>query len=245
MVEKMATAMSRRIPESVERDELVAAGFEGLVRAAKRFEHGRGVRFSTFASFHVRGSMIEHLRHLDIMSRNDRRVKNSISRAVDRLGAQLGREPDEEEVAEALDMSVTDYRAIRSRLGEGRLVSIPEPGADTSNRGHGLQLRSGTPDPEELMIGAELPRKMWAAVAQLPERKRLVIELAHRDSLTFKEIGQRLGVSESRVSQLRQAAIRDLKKRLVPGSSRNPGRHPKHRCPNTETIAAGANARSA
>jgi RNA polymerase sigma factor for flagellar operon FliA len=194
--------------------DLEGQGILGLIDAVDRFEPVRGWRFSTYASLRIRGHIIDALRDMDVLPRAARKRVKSIDRAVSRLRMELRREPSHREVAEAVNLGLNAYRAAQVEANCA-VLSIDVAFEDDGND-NGVTLRDRLFDeealgPEEMLVEAELQRRLTIAVGELPERLQLMLSLYYYEGLTMKEIGQVLGLSESRVSQLHTRAMKQLR----------------------------------
>ena len=190
----------RRVPAHVDREELASAGAEALVRAARAFDPTLGVPFARYAATRIRGALIDELRSMDWISRGARSRVRAYSDTVDRLSGALGRKPSEDEVAEALGVEVTEVRATREDA-QRRTVSFDEEPLLCENIG------SKADGPEEQLLQSEQIRYVNAAVDALPTKLRTVIVALYRNDTPVKELAEHLGVSQSRISQLRTQAL--------------------------------------
>ncbi len=190
----------RRVPAHVDREELASAGAEALVRAARAFDPTLGVPFARYAATRIRGALIDELRSMDWISRGARSRVRAYSDTVDRLSGALGRKPSEDEVAEALGVEVTEVRATREDA-QRRTVSFDEEPLLCENIG------SKADGPEEQLLQSEQIRYVNAAVDALPTKLRTVIVALYRNDTPVKELAEHLGVTQSRISQLRTQAL--------------------------------------
>jgi RNA polymerase sigma factor for flagellar operon FliA len=195
-------------PSHVDRDELIRAGTLGLVEAAGRFEEGRGMPFGRFAAFRIRGAVIDALRTHDWAPRSVRRSARALEASRTKLTATLNRPPTHEELAADLDTTVVDIRDREASVRRGAVMSLDKPVADESDVMFSETLADGDwVDPSELLEDRELRSYLRDAVRLLPERHRLVIIGYFFESKTSDELATLLGVSESRISQLRSEAF--------------------------------------
>ena len=190
----------RRVPAHVDREELASAGAEALVRAARAFDPTLGVPFARYAATRIRGALIDELRSMDWISRGARSRVRAYSDTVDRLSGALGRKPSEDEVTEALGVEVTEVRATREDA-QRRTVSFDEEPLLCENIG------SKADGPEEQLLQSEQIRYVNAAVDALPTKLRTVIVALYRNDTPVKELAEHLGVTQSRISQLRTQAL--------------------------------------
>jgi RNA polymerase sigma factor for flagellar operon FliA len=209
-IEKVARRLARRLPAHVEIDDLISSGVIGLMEAAERFDPTRVDRFEAFAEFRIRGAMLDDLRSRDTLSRDMRRLSNELRDATRRLEAQLGRTPDQEEIAKRLGVGVEELYARQQKLSGSSVVGIDDAGPDLLER-TGDQTAA---DPFEQASRHELTERMVAGIGHLPEKMQHVLSLYYCDNLNLKEIGAVLGVTESRVCQIHGEATRRLRDAL-------------------------------
>lgn len=218
LVKYVASRVAGGLPPSVDFDDLVSYGILGLLDALEKFDPGRGVKFETYALPRIRGSIIDGLRHVDWVPRSVRQRARQLEEVLASLENRLGRAARDEEVAEALGLSLDDYHRLLQEVHGVTLFSLDElwGGGGTGERlalGQMIEDPAGG-EPGEPVEQEEVRRILAEAVDALPERERLVIALYYYEGLTLKEIGQVLSVSESRVSQLHAKAVLRLRARL-------------------------------
>ncbi len=202
------------LPPNVDRDDLVGAGVVGLIKAVDQFDISRQVKFETYAIALIRGAILEMLREEDWVPRSVReRVKN-LERTYVRLEMQLGRPATEEEVAEAMEISLDELHSLLADTGRATLLSLDDVivGSEGNERIHLADvINDESSNPSTEIEGQEVRQALSEGIDQLPERERLVIALYYYEGLTFKEIGKVLSVSESRVYQLHTQAVLRLR----------------------------------
>ncbi|MFP4031813.1 MAG: sigma-70 family RNA polymerase sigma factor [Desulfococcaceae bacterium] len=215
-VRRTVTRMSAGLPPEVDREELLQAGVVGLLEALDRFDPGRNANFLTFAAFRIRGAVTEELRRNDLVSRGDRQRIREIRRAERKLTGRLGRPPEEPELAAELGLSEAELERVR-RSAETRVATFDEIGLPPSEERKAMVDALLTGESADALTWVRV-RELAAALARaeegLPEKERIVLALYYQEDLTLKEIGAVLDLTESRVSQLRTAAIRKLRDRL-------------------------------
>lgn len=204
------------LPAHVDRDDLVSHGTIGLIKAVDRFDARRGVKFETYAIAVIRGAVLEALRQEDWVPRSVREKARRIQTAVAQLEVELGRPPEEEEVADALELTAVEYARL---LGEVSVVTLTSLEGALDAEGDGairpMDSSSETAHNPERLYGETAKREILTeAIGQLPERERLVIALYYQEGLTLKEIGKVLEVTESRTCQLHTQALLRLRGRL-------------------------------
>ena len=212
LVKTMAQRLAMRLPAQVEVSDLVSVGVLGLIDAAGRYKPSLGVPFDAFARRRVQGAMLDSLRDLDWAPRSLRRMRRDVDSAMGNLRRKLNREPEEAEIAAEMGMTLPDYEKTIEQLRTldiGAIRSLDAPSEDGTSR---LEL---CVDPSEGVF-TQLERKelrahLAKAIEQLPERERQILALYFEEELTLAEIGQVIGVGESRVSQLRSLALARLR----------------------------------
>lgn len=209
LVKRIAYHMLARLPASVQVDDLIQAGLIGLLEAARKFDHGKGASFETYAGIRIRGAMLDDVRKGDWVPRSVHRNSRLVSGAIRVVEAREGRDAKDHEVAAELDMSLEEYYAILNDTAGSKLFSFDE------------LLENGTPgelgsdeEPYGGLQDVRFRQALAEAIDSLPERERLVLSLYYDEELNLKEIGAVLGVSESRVSQLHSQCAARLRSRL-------------------------------
>ncbi|MDQ4048285.1 MAG: RNA polymerase sigma factor WhiG [Actinomycetota bacterium] len=219
LVKYVAGRMSSGLPAHVEEGDLISYGLLGLISAIERFDVSREIRFETFAITRIKGSIIDELRSLDWVPRSVRARAREIERANAKLESQLHRAPNDREMAEALDISVEDFQDSLVKISNSSVVALDElwtvsdASGDTVSLLDTIQDPTAT-DPAQEMDLTDMRDRLADAIARLPEREKLVVALYYYENLTLREIGEVLGVTESRVSQLHTKAVLRLKSRL-------------------------------
>lgn len=209
-IEKVARRLARRLPAHVEIDDLISSGVIGLMEAAERFDPKRVDRFEAFAEFRIRGAMLDDLRSRDTLSRDMRRLSNELREATRRLESQLGRTPDNAELAETLGLDVDELYARQQKLSGSSVVGIDDAGPDFLERTGD----ETSPDPFEVTAHRETLARLASGIDELPDKMQQVLSLYYIENLNLKEIGQVLGVTESRVCQIHGEATRRLREQL-------------------------------
>jgi len=216
LAKRMAVEMRARLPANVELEDLVGAGVLGLVDAVDKFDMSKRVKLETYARHRIRGSMLDSLRALDPASRDLRRKKRKIEQLYRELGNRLGRHVLDEEMAEALGVDLEAWygtlaelqtAGCAAELGRQPVRRRPSARAD----GDGAGIPDPQPGPFELLVRREQRDILERAVAWLPERAREVLTLYYRHELTMRQIATRLGVDESRISQIHLQAMARLR----------------------------------
>ncbi|MFZ5479002.1 MAG: sigma-70 family RNA polymerase sigma factor [Myxococcota bacterium] len=216
LVRMIATRMVRRFPSHIEVEELINIGMLGLIDAIDRFEPGRGVPFKAYAEIRIRGAIVDALREADWIPRSVRRRFARIDTARTSLRAQLGREPTREEMATTLELSVEEYDDLCGGAEIRKLVSLDAPVDEDGGTTLVEQVAPAETDSAlDLWMAEEARVAAHSAVQNLPDKERQVVSLYYQRGLNLKEIGEILGVTESRVCQLRGQAVKRLQKKLA------------------------------
>lgn len=203
LVAHLVRELAGRLPSHVGRDDLTSAGMLALVQAAKSFDSTRGASFASYATPRVRGALLDELRGIDWASRSVRRRARDLDQTRQHLAGALGRAATEQEVADATGMTLEEVRRNAEDVARARVTSIH---ASEDSDLEGLLPTAG-PTPADVVEHREQLSYMTAAVAQLPERLRTVVEQYFLAERPMTEIAAELGVSESRVSQIRAEAL--------------------------------------
>jgi RNA polymerase sigma factor for flagellar operon FliA len=225
LVRYAARRIHERLPQHVELDDLVSSGFVGLIDALDKFDSTRNVQFRSYAQFRIRGAILDSLRTLDWGSRQLRRQGRSIEEAVQTLTKRLQRIPTEDEIAGELGMSLDRYQEILGDLRGLQIGSLQQTIDEDSTDSELERLpASQEEDPYQRCLRAEMSHRLKSAMEQMPEREARVLTLYYREEMTLKQIGAILGLVESRVSQIRGAAVVRLRGYLNGGRLPDPRR---------------------
>lgn len=214
LVKRIAYHMLARLPDSVQVDDLIQAGMLGLLEATRRFDATQGANFATFADRRIRGAMVDEIRKGDWVPRSVHRKAREVAAAVRAVETQTGSQARDQDVAGQLGISVAEYHELLADLRGQKLLSIDALGPDDHEEGWTDYLISAEEGPAESAQRDSLIQHLIAAIDTLPERERLVLSLYYDEELNLKEIGEVLGVSESRVSQLHSQALLRLRSRV-------------------------------
>ena len=219
LVKYVAGRMGSGLPAHVEEADLISYGLLGLIGALERFDLARNIKFETYAISRIKGSIIDELRSLDWVPRSVRSWARQVERTVTRLENELRRAPTDEEISGELDVTVSEFHDILHQISSASIVALDEFWTLAGSGGDKVTLMdtiedSGSPDPAQAFDIQEVKEILADAIRRLPEREKIVIGLYYYEGLTLKEIGEVLGVTESRVSQLHTKAILRLKGRI-------------------------------
>lgn len=213
LVRRIAHHLMARLPNNVVLDDLIQAGMMGLLEAARRYDASKGASFETYAGIRIRGAIIDEVRRGDWTPRSVHRNARRVSEAIAQIEARTGRDAADSEVAAELGISMADYHALLQDSLDSRLFSYDQL-TEAAEDAPAEQFASDEPDPGQRMESDGFKRALADAIGTLPERERLVLSLYYDEELNLKEIGQVLGVSESRVSQIHSQAALRLRGRL-------------------------------
>ena len=215
LVKRIAYHLLAKLPASVQAEDLIQNGMLGLIDAVGRFEEGLGAQFETYAVQRIRGAMLDGLRENDWLPRSLRRDMRRIESAVSQLEQRYGRQPTEGELAKSLDMALGDYQKMLQDARGYQLVHLEDFGGDDDDDYLDRHLPSSEADPLAALLDKNMRDVLIRAIQDLPEREKTVMGLYYEEELNLREIGEILGVSESRICQLHSQAIARLRSRLV------------------------------
>jgi RNA polymerase sigma factor for flagellar operon FliA len=222
LVKFIAGRMASGLPSHVEEADLISYGLLGLIGAIERFDLEREIKFETFAVARVKGAIIDELRSLDWVPRSVRARARDVQKANAELEAQLQRAPTDEEMAAKLHMEVEEFNDSLLEIANSSVLALddlwtfadPEGGSGQISVLDTIQDPNAV-DPDTEAQASELKDRLADAIESLPERERLVVALYYYENLTLREIGEVLGVTESRVSQLHTKAVLALRSRFA------------------------------
>jgi RNA polymerase sigma factor FliA len=222
LVKFIAGRMASGLPSHVEEGDLISYGLLGLIGAIERFDLEREIKFETFAVARVKGAIIDELRSLDWVPRSVRARARDVERAHAKLEAALQRAPTDEEMAEELKMTVDEFQDALLEIANSSVLALDDLWTFADPEGSGGQISvldtitdPNAVDPETEAQASEVKDRLADAIESLPERERLVVALYYYENLTLREIGEVLGVTESRVSQLHTKAVLGLRSRFA------------------------------
>jgi RNA polymerase sigma factor for flagellar operon FliA len=220
LVKYIASRLAVNLPSSVDRNDLTSAGILGLIKAVETFEPERGFKFETYAAHKIRGSILDELRALDWVPRSVRQKARDLQKTYAKLENELGRLPYDDEVCESLGISLKEFEDLLSDVAPATLISLEEAMPDRSSDSKELRVIDtiedpGSSNPLKELGFIEVKGILKDAIANLPEKEKLVVALYHYEELTLKEIGVVLDITESRVSQIHSKAILKLRSKLL------------------------------
>jgi RNA polymerase sigma factor for flagellar operon FliA len=225
LVKYVAGRLGSGLPAHVDEGDLVSYGLLGLIGAIERYDPDRDVKFETYAIARIKGSIIDELRAMDWVPRSVRARARDIERAIAELERKLHRAPNDEEIAEKIGISQDELEESLTDISRSSIAALDELWTVSSGGGDQVALidtieDTEAPDPQGSLSQTEMKEAIGEAIARLPEREKLVVTLYYYEELTLREIGEVLGVTESRVSQLHTKAILRLKARLSGSATR-------------------------
>ncbi|MDZ4169372.1 MAG: RNA polymerase sigma factor WhiG [Coriobacteriia bacterium] len=218
LVKYVAGRLAASLPQTVETADLISYGIFGLIDAIEKYDPSREIKFETYAIARIKGAIIDELRAMDWVPRSVRSRAREIEQAYISLENNLKRVPSDAEVASEMSVTVKEYQGILTKLSYTSVVSFEElwVGGDREDgqSAIGAIRDDSAPDPVAMFESSEIKEILADAIQRLPEREKTVIALYYYEGLTLKEIGEVLGVTESRVSQLHTKAVLRLRARL-------------------------------
>src|SRR6476619_1101888 len=222
MVKFVAGRLGAGLPSHVDDADLISYGLMGLIGAIERFEPERGIKFETFAMTRIRGAIIDELRSLDWVPRSVRSRAREIESAQAKLEHELQRAPTELELADKRGLTEDELQASLLEVANSPVYALDALWAISDSSGEQVSVLDTIPDPpaaepQEALDSSEAKDRFAEAIGSLPEREQLVVALYYYENLTLREIGEVLGVTESRVSQLHTKAVMRLKSHLQAG----------------------------
>jgi RNA polymerase sigma factor for flagellar operon FliA len=213
LVKRIAHHLLLRMPASVQVDDLIQSGMIGLLEAAKKYDVSKGASFETYAGIRIRGSMLDEVRKGDWAPRSVHRKSRKVAEAIKIIEARTGKDAKVQDIAKEMEIDLNAYYAILQDASGSRLFSYDDimEGDDSA-----IELAAGAlPGPCDGLQRSTFKAHLATAIEGLPERERLVLALYYDEELNLKEIGEVIGVSESRVSQIHSQAALRLRSRLT------------------------------
>jgi RNA polymerase sigma factor FliA len=220
LVKYVAGRLGSGLPAHVDEGDLVSYGLLGLIGAIERYDPARDVKFETYAMARIKGQIIDELRSMDWVPRSVRARARNIERAIGELEARLGRAPTDEEISKKLGITEEELEESLGEIARSSIAALDELWTVSGSGGDQVALidtieDEGAPDPQGTLSVTEQKEALAEAIQRLPEREKLVVTLYYYEELTLREIGEVLGVTESRVSQLHTKAILRLKAHIA------------------------------
>jgi len=215
LVKYVVRKMIKNFPQAIEEKDLYHIGVLGLVEAVDRFDLGYGIKFETYAIPRIKGSIIDELRKLDWIPRSLRSKTNQLKEKTVEMEQKFSGSYSDDEVAHGMGMKVGELQNLKKEINSVNLLSLDKPIDDSQKQNlYDMVEDEERTNPDFKMEEEEMKRVLLKAIKQLPEKTRLAITLYYYEKLTFKEIGQILNVSESRISQIHSETMAKLKKSM-------------------------------
>jgi RNA polymerase sigma factor for flagellar operon FliA len=216
MIRSIAQRLSIYASPSHDLDDLVSAGIIGLLDAIEKFNPSKGASFKTYATYRIKGAILDEVRALDWVPRSTREKAQRLERAYSELEQQLMRTPSEEDVAKHMGISVEELRKILLEISGMALLTLEDISTDEENEEaiKDFVADPNAANPEDQIAFEEAKKLLAQAIKSLPHQEKIVLSLYYYEEMTMKEIGKVLGVSESRVSQIHSSAILRLRGKL-------------------------------
>lgn len=215
LVKRVAYHLLGRLPDTVQVEDLIQSGMIGLLEAVRNYEHSHGASFETYAGIRIRGAMLDEVRRNDWVPRSVHRRSREMAQAIRAIEGREGRDAQDNEIAAELGVGLEEYYHMLQDVSATRILSFDEIGYEDEP---GVEMfSSAEPGVTETLQREERSAELAAAVAQLPERERLVMSLYYSEELNLKEIGKVLDVTESRVCQIHSQALARMRARLERG----------------------------
>ena len=211
LVKRLAHQMMTKLPYSVQIDDIIQAGMMGLLDAVNRYDEFHGAQFETYATQRIRGAMLDELRGADWLPRSLRRNMRQIEGAISRLQQKLGRSPNETEIAKELGIPIAEYQQMLQESRGAQLVYFEDFNSEDHDDFFERFEFSSNEDPLDLLEDERFKAELVRAIESLPERERMLMGMIYEQEMNLREVGEVLGVSESRVSQLHSQAVARLR----------------------------------
>ena len=227
LVKYVAGRVAVGLPQNVEQSDLVSYGIFGLIDAIDKFDPGRGFKFETYAISRIKGAILDELRSIDWVPRSVRAKARGIEKAYAKLEGELHRTPTDDELAREMDITEDQLQTMLSQISFVGLVALDEMLSVGGDRGDGLTLGDTIADVRQGPVAAfeveEMRGLLAEAINRMPDREKTVVTLYYYEGLTLAEIGEILGVTESRICQIHTKAVLQLRSRLA-AAEREPAR---------------------
>lgn len=217
LIKYIAARLAARLPAQVSLDDLISCGIIGLIDAINKFDVSKNVQFKTYAEFRVKGAMLDELRALDWVPRSVRRKTTDLEKAYADIEKQVGRPATDEEVAQIMGLTLDDFYKL---LDETKSVSfmdiefLRQKATEANDPTLAETLAMDDRDPFTAINLSQIRELIAGAISDLPEKEKLTVSLYYQDELTMKEIGEVLGYTESRISQMHSKAMFRLRTKL-------------------------------
>ena len=214
LVKRIAHHLSGRLPRTIQLDDLIQAGMIGLLEAVQHYDETKGASFETYASIRIRGCMLDEVRRNDWVPRSVYRNARMIAVAVHLVENRLGRDAKDQEIADELGVSLTEYHTMLNDANGAHLYGFDDLGVTDDMLLKEDDSPGFSSEPHIQVAQADMQMQLTNIISRLPKNEQLVLSLYYEHDLNFKEIGEVLGVSESRISQIHSQATHRIRARL-------------------------------
>lgn len=214
LVRNEALKLAVRLPTTVELDDLLQVGYIGLLDTIKRYDKSQGNTFATFAIPRIKGAMLDELRNRDWLPRKTRKQIKDVTTAINELEQKLGTTPNDEQIAQYLKLSISEYRKILLDSNCSQICSYDEIHKKLGDNIDAIIENEEDNNPFLAIIDEEIRNTVIQQIENLPQKEKLVLSLYYQEDLNLKEIGKVLNISESRVSQLHSQAIKRIQSKV-------------------------------
>jgi len=211
LVQRIAYHLKARLPDSVLIDDLLQSGMIGLLEASSKYSENKGASFETYAGIRIRGAMIDEIRKGDWVPRSVHKNARAVAQAIAQIEQRTGLSATDNEIAETLDVSLEKYHSIIKDAATGHIFAFDELGVSED---YLTDSNLDTNEPYNGLRDEKFKISLVNVIETLPEREKLILSLYYEEELNLKEIGEVLGVSESRVSQIHSQAMVRIKSRM-------------------------------
>lgn len=211
LVKRIAHHLLARLPAVIQVEDLIQAGMIGLIEAARNFDQTKGAAFITYAGIRIRGSMLDEIRKGDWAPRSVHRNSRILAKATREIENQKGRDVRDREVAKFLDIGITEYHQMLQDASTTKIFAFEDLGINEDALDY---IGNPITGPYEKLQSEDFKKKLASEIRALPDREKMVISLYYNEELNLREVGEVLGVSESRISQIHTQAVTRLKTKL-------------------------------
>lgn len=215
LVRNEALKLAVRLPNTIELDDLLQVGYIGLLDTIKRYDVSQGNTFATFAIPRIKGAMLDELRSRDWLPRQTRKKIKDITQAINQLEQKLGTTPNDHQIAEYLQLSISEYRKALLDSNCSQICSYDEMQKKLGDNIDAIVDHGEDSDPFSTIINDEIRDQITRQIDKLPEKEKMILALYYQEELNLKEIGKVMDISESRVSQLHSQAIKRIQSKVT------------------------------
>ncbi len=213
LVKRIAYHLAAKMPDHVQIDDLIQAGMIGLIEASRHFDPTKGASFETYAGIRIRGSIIDEVRTSDWTPRSVSKNIRIMAEAIRQLENKSGHPPSEKDIARQLDITLADYQKMARDASMARVFSLDE--LESNDQSSHFEIEDKSDGPAEILNDQGFRTALIKAIETLPEREGIIMSLYYEEELNLREIGEILGVSESRISQIHGQTLARLKSKMT------------------------------